>query len=187
VVVIPRAGILVASALLAGGLLAACDDGDDRDGQAAGDAASVTTEPRWCDVYLEHLAEPDPESLAAVRATADDPRAGEATEAELDALARERCQAEWMGAAMGGGDTAGAAQAFFDALVAGDAIGARNVAAANAIARFEPWEPLVADPAAATPALRDIRARSFTVVLDATRTAVCAVESGVVLSCTIEG
>jgi hypothetical protein len=185
VVVIPRAGLLVASALLAGGLLAACDDAADGDGSAR--EASATTEPRWCDAYLQHLAEPDAESLAAVRATADDPRAGEATEAELDALARERCQAEWMGAAMGGGDTAGAAQAFFDALVAGDAFGAGNVAAANAIARFEPWEPLPADPAAGTPALRDIGARSFTVALDPERTAVCAVESGVVLSCTIEG
>jgi len=90
-----------------------------------------------------------------------------------------------VGAAQGGGDTAGAAQAFLDAVVAGDLIGARNVASANAIAVFEPGTPIEADPVAGTPALLEIGDRSFSMALDAATIAECQVEAGVVIACTV--
>lgn len=194
------AAVLFAGALLATGC---SDDGDD------GDAASERTSepsgdrtergPRFCDAYLEYLAEPSSEHLAAVVESAGDPEVDElgaiiveddrtgrvlAADEDLRTIARDRCQAEWIGAAQGGGDTSGAAQAFFDALVAGDPLGARNVAASNAIAVFEPWAPIESDPSG-TPSLLEIGDRSFSMALDASTIAECQVETGVVLACTV--
>ena len=110
---------------LAGAVLAGCDD-DSGDGD--GDAAEATTEtearadrgPRFCDAYLEYLAEPSGDHLATVVEAADDPQVDElgaiigeddrtgrvlAADDDLRTLARDRCQAEWIGAAQGGGDT----------------------------------------------------------------------------------
>ncbi|MFP5321985.1 MAG: hypothetical protein ACLGIC_09075 [Acidimicrobiia bacterium] len=192
-------------ALLAGALLLGCtgDDGDDaapsRD-DATEDGGTSTPAPRFCDVFLDYLAEPSGENLDAVVTAADDPRVDElagiiseddrtgrvlAADSDLQALARERCQAEWIGAAQGGGDTAGAAQALLDALAAGDRLGAANVASANAIAAFEPWEPIEPDPQGGTPTLLTIGERTFTMALDADRIAECQVEAGVVISCTV--
>lgn len=184
-------------------LLAGCS-GDDDPGDAASDesGSEERTErgPRFCDAYLGYLAEPTDEHLATVAEAAgdpeveglaaivaDDPQTGRvlAADEDLRTIARDRCQAEWVGAAQGGGDTSGAAQAFLDALVAGDPIGARNVAAANAIAVFEPWEPIAPDAAAGTPALLEIGDRSFSLALDAGTIAQCQVEAGVVLACTV--
>ena len=118
--------------VLVGALLtAACsDDGsaDDAASERTTEAAEERTErgPRFCDAYLEYLAEPGPEQLDIVVVAADDPRVDElaaiireddrtgrvlAADSDLQAIARDRCQAEWVGAAQGGGDTAGAAQA----------------------------------------------------------------------------
>lgn len=189
--------------LLALAVLAGCTDGgDDEDAVAPdGGSSTTTTRPaRFCDVFLDYLAEPSAAHLEAVRAAADDPEVDELTEiistdertgrvlaadADLRAVARDRCQAEWVGAAQGGGDTAGAAQAFFDALVAGDPIGARNVASANAIAVFEPWAPVEADAGAGTPALLEIGDRAFSFALDPGTIAECQAEAGVVISCTV--
>jgi hypothetical protein len=192
--------------VLTGSLLAAgCSDDDGAD-EAAPDGATEPAEessergPRFCDAYLEYLAEPSSEHLASVVEAADDPavddlaaiigeddRTGRvlAADSDLQAIARDRCQPEWVGAAQGGGDTAGAAQAFFDALVAGDPIGARNVASANAIAVFEPWAPIETDAAAGTPTLLEIADRSFSLALDAATIAECQVEFGVVIACTV--
>lgn len=195
---------LLCLAVAAGLVLAGCSDDDD-----AGPAGEQRTEeggdtrsagPRFCDAFLDYLAEPSSEQLDVVAAAADDDAVDElaaiirdddrtgrllAADDDLQALARDRCQAEWTGAAQGGGDTSGAAQAFLDALVAGDAMGARNVASANAIARFEPWEPVTADPSAGTPALLTVGERTFTMALDAGRIAECQVEAGVVIACTV--
>jgi len=181
-------------------VLAGCND-DDADGGEGADGTEVTEAgPRFCDAFLDYLAEPGGPQLEAVADSADDPevvalvdiirsddRTGRvlAADEDLQARARDRCQAEWIGAAQGGGDTAGAAQAFLDAVVAGDELGARNVASANAIARFEPWEPVEPDAVAGTPALLTIGERSFTMALDAERIAECQVEAGVVLACTV--
>lgn len=192
--------------VLAGSLVAAGCSSDDDDDAAPSEPATEEDEPRsergprFCDAYLEYLAEPSPEHLATVVEAASDPEVDElaaiigeddrtgrvlAADSDLQTVARDRCQAEWVGAAQGGGDTAGAAQAFLDALVAGDPIGARNVASANAIAVFEPWEPIAADPEAGTPTLLEIDDRSFSMALDAATIAECAVEYGVVLACTV--
>lgn len=196
---------LLAGAVLPGAVLLGCSDDDQAAPEAAdGDAAQAEAPEdrpaRFCDVFLEYLAEPTDENLRAVTATAGDPQVAElaqiiaeddrtgrviAADSDLQALARERCQAEWVGAAPGGGDTAGAAQAFLDALVAGDRIGARNVASANAIARFEPWAPIAPDTAAGTPALLTVGDRAFTMALDRQRIAECQVEAGVVIACTV--
>ena len=196
---------LVAPLLALALVVAGCGDDDD-----AGEAADGTAErveertergPRFCDAYLEYLAEPSSEHLATVVEAGDpdvealaeiiagDDRTGRvlAADDDLRTIARDRCQAEWIGAAQGGGDTPGAAQAFFDALVAGDPIGARNVAAANAIAVFEPWAPIEPDAASGTPALVDIGDRSFSMALDPATIAECQVETGVVLACTVAG
>jgi hypothetical protein len=194
-----------ATPLLALVLLTGCSD-DGEDGDAAGEAARTEPDersergPRFCDAYLGYLAEPTDDNLAAVvqaaddgtvdelaAIVADDPQTGRvlAADDDLRTIARDRCQAEWVGAAQGGGDTSGAAQAFLDALAAGDPIGARNVAAANAIAVFEPWEPIAPDAAAGTPSLIDIGERSFSMALDAGTIAECQVEAGVVLACTV--
>ena len=187
-------------------LLGACGDDDAAEADRPeepddeGGAEEGTRPARFCDVYLEYLAEPTPEHLDAVVAAADDPEIAElaeiigtddrtgrvlAADDDLGTVARTRCQAEWVGAAQGGGDTAGAAQAFFDALVAGDPIGARNVASANAIASFEPWEPIGTDAAAGTPTLLAIDSRSFSMALGPSTIAECQVEAGVVLACTL--
>lgn len=193
--------------VLVGSLVAAaCGDDDAGDDGAApeeateeGDARSERA-PRFCDAYLEYLAEPSPELLEVVVEAADSPEVDElagiiaeddrtgrvlAADSDLQVIARDRCQAEWVGAAQGGGDTAGAAQAFFDALVAGDPLGARNVASANAIATFEPWAPIEADAAAGTPSLLDIGERAFSFALDPGTIAECQVEFGVVIACTV--
>lgn len=180
-------------------VVAACS-GDD-------DAASTTTSPeeretaaRFCDVYLGYLSESTSENLTAVEDAADDPQVDEyvgvmesdadiiavvAATVDLDDLARSRCQSEWTAGAQGAGNTGAAAQAFFDALVAGDPVGARNVASANAIAVFDPWEPIAPDPASGTPAIGDVDGQSFTVALDAGSLAECQVETGVVVACQI--
>jgi hypothetical protein len=191
---------------LAGALaVTGCSDDGSPDGAAPDESTQERTErteqgPRFCDAYLDYLAEPSAENLTIVVESADDPAVDElgaiiagddrtgrvlAADDDLRGLARTRCQAEWVGAAQGGGDTAGAAQAFFDALVAGDAIGARNVASANAIALFEPWSPIEADPASGTPTLLEVHDRSFSMALDAGTIAECQVEAGVVISCTV--
>jgi hypothetical protein len=197
---------LLCLAVAAGLVLAGCSDDDDDAGSAGGSPAEDGTAdtrssgPRFCDAFLDYLAEPSTEQLEVVAEAADDPRVDElaaiirdddrtgrvlAADDDLQTLARDRCQPEWTGAAQGGGDTSGAAQAFLDALVAGDAMGARNVASANAIARFEPWEPVTPDPSAGTPALLTVGERTFTMALDAGRIAECQVEAGVVIACTV--
>lgn len=195
---------LLATLVLTGALLAAGCSDDDADEAATEDAAGTEerTErgPRFCDAYLDYLAVPNDEHLATVVEAADDPEVEElatiigeddrtgrvlAADSDLQTIARDQCQAEWVGAAQGGGDTSGAAQAFLDAVVAGDPLGARNVAAANAIAVFEPWAPIEADAAAGTPSLLEIDDRSFSMALDAGTIAECQVEAGVVLACTV--
>lgn len=197
---------LALALLLAVSLVAAgCSDDDGGDEAAPGDTAAETEDrsergPRFCDAYLEYLAEPTPEHLDTVVEAAGDPEVEElaaiiseddrtgrvlAADSDLQVIARDRCQAEWVGAAQGGGDTAGAAQAFFDALVAGDPMGARNVASANAIAVFEPWAPIEADAAAGTPTLLELGDRSFSLALDPATIAECQVEFGVVIACTV--
>ena len=197
----PPRSLLAATAVLAGALLAGCGD-DAADDAAEEERTTTTAGPRFCDVFLDYLARPDADTLALVREAADDPQVDElaeiiaaddrtgrvlAADDDLQSLARERCQPEWVGAAQGGGDTSGAAQAFFDAIVAGDEIGARNVASANAIARFEPWEPIAPDAAEGTPSLLTIGTRTFTMALGPDRIAECQVEGGVVLACTVVG
>lgn len=190
-------------------LLAGACSGDDDD--EAGSATSTPTSelpdggldddddgPRFCDTYLTYLGDASPANLAVVVDAADDgavsdlaaiitddpntARVLSATD-DLDRLARDRCQTEWTAGAQGAGSTAAAAQAFFDALVAGDAVGARNVASANAIATFAPWEPIAADPATGTPAVGQVTETGFTLVLDADTLALCEVEIGVVVTC----
>lgn len=194
----------VAALSLTAVLVSACGDDDGGDEvateQAGGAEERTERGPRFCDAYLDYLAEPSSEHLATVAEASDDPEVAElasiigeddrtgrvlAADDDLRTVARDRCQAEWVGAAQGGGDTSGAAQAFLDALVAGDPIGARNVASANAIAVFEPWDPIAEDPAAGTPSLLEIGDRSFSLALDAATIAECQVEAAVVLACTV--
>lgn len=186
-------------------LLAACsgDDRDAADGPGDRDAADSGDEPgapdaRFCDAYLGYLSDSTDENLETVVASSDDPQVAEYAEVitsavaidrllaatlDLDDLARERCQPEWTAGAQGAGNTAAAAQAFFDALIAGDELGARNVASANAIAVFEPWEPIEPDPSIGSPALADVGGQSFSVVLGPAVVAQCEVETGVVVAC----
>lgn len=189
--------------VLVGALVAAsaCSGDDDDEGvssttiESDGEAAA-----RFCDVYLDYLSDSTSENLTAVVEASDDPQVDEyvrimesdadiiavvAATVDLDDLARSRCQPEWIAGAQGAGNTGAAAQAFFDALVAGDPIGARNVASANAIAVFEPWEPLSADPEAGTPAIGDIDGQSFTIATAPAVLAECQVEAGVVVACQI--
>ena len=184
-------------------LVAACSDGDD--GGSAGEATGsdgsgerAAPAPRFCDVYLDYLADSTPENLRRVDEAADDAQVSEyvtligseanletvlAATLDLDDLAREQCQPEWTAGAQGAGNTPAAAQALLDALVAGDPIGARNVASRNAIAVFEPWEPLTPDPAAGTPTIADVGGQSFSLVLGPASVAQCEVETGVVVAC----
>jgi hypothetical protein len=182
-------------------VLAGCSDDDADAAPAAGTADVVdgaAADPRFCDVYLDYLAESTPENLGAVEEAADDPLVAEyadvigsdadfdvvlAATLDLDDLARERCQPEWTAGAQGAGETPAAAQAFFDAVVAGDRTGARNVASANAIAVFDPWEPIEPDEQAGTPALADVGGQSFSLVLGPATVAQCEVETGVVVAC----
>jgi len=202
-----RRGLVLTLVLAAALAVAGCSDDDGSDGGAADEGTEQREErsergPRFCDAYLDYLAEPSSEHLETVAEAAEDDDVDElaaiiegddrtgrvlAADSDLLAIARDRCQAEWIGAAQGGGDTAGAAQAFLDALVAGDPIGARNVASANAIAVFEPWEPIEADAAAGTPTVLDIDDRAFSLALDAGTIAECQVEFGVVIACTVAG
>ena len=64
-------------------------------------------------------------------------------------------------------------------------MGARNVASANAIAVFAPWEPIEPDPQLGTPALVSADEHTFTLALDADRLAECQVETGVIIACTL--
>lgn len=196
--------VLVASMAVVG---VACSDDDDA---ASG---STTTEvdggdggapeARFCDVYLDYLGDSTPENLQAVADAADDPEVAAyvdiidgadqdenvtavvAATLDLDDLARSQCQPEWTAGAQGAGDAAGAAQALLDALLAGDPIGARNVASLNAIAVFEPWEPLPESTEAGTPAIVDVDDRSFSLALDPATLAECQVETGVIVACQI--
>lgn len=166
---------------------------DDRDGERRASG------PRFCDAYLDYLADPTESQLETLADVADDDQIEElvdiiitdadpgrvlAADQDLEGLARERCQPEWTAGTQGAGDTSSAAQAFFDALVAGDRMGARNVASANAIAAFEPWEPLSGD-GGTEPALVDVGDQSFSIVLDEASLAQCQVETGVVIACTV--
>lgn len=189
--------LVVVAALVVG----ACSD-DDGDG-APDDTAEDGSDrdpaaPRFCDVYLEYLGDSSAENLTAVDEAAADDEVAElariiGSDAEigrvlsavedLDGIARTRCQVEWTAGAQGAGSTAAAASAFFDALVAGDPIGARNVASANAIAVFEPWAPVEPDPEVGSPAVGEVGEQSFSLVLGSTSIAVCQVETGVVVAC----
>ena len=177
--------------------------GDDGGSAAATSSSTGGTESggrRFCDVYLDYLADSSPANLRAVDQAADDPQVSEyasviesepqidellAATLDLDDLARSRCQSEWTAGAQGAGNTGAAAQALLDALVAGDRAGARNVASANAIAVFEPWEPLTPDPDSGTPALGEVGGQTFSIVLGPARVAECEVETGVIVSCQI--
>ena len=190
---------LVALVLLA----PACGDDDSGDGDSAtpteeGDDAPRTPAPRFCDVYLEYLADSTPENLTRVEEVSEDPQIAEYAEVirsdadldrvlaatlDLDDRAREQCQPEWTAGTQGAGDTASAAQAFLDAIVAGDQLGALNIASRNAIAVFEPWEPIEPDPETGTPTLADVGGSSFSLVLGPETVAQCEVETGVVVAC----
>lgn len=184
----------------------ACSGDDDSESAGPGDTASAepgptegTDAPRFCDAYLEYLADSSAEKLDAVASATDDPQVDEyatvirsdagiteilAATLDLDELARLECQPEWTGSAQGAGSTEAAAQVFYDAVVAGDRIGASNVAAANAIAVFEPWDPIPA--AGDTPALVEVGEQTFTVIVDEGTLAHCQVEVGVVVSCQVQ-
>lgn len=200
-----RISSLVVVAVL---VLASCsgDDGSDSSDDPATDGtdedANREVQARFCDVYLDYLGDSTPANLDAVVDAADDPQVSEYAETitseagldqvlaatlDLDDLARQRCQAEWTAGAQGAGNTAAVAQAFFDAVVAGDRVGARNVASANAIAVFEPWSAIDADAAAGTPALADVGGQSFSLVLGPDAVAQCEVETGVVVACQMAG
>ena len=189
--------VLVGSAAACGDDTSSADGGDAAGGDEGRDERRVPA-PRFCDTYLDYLADSTPENLEAVVTAADDDQVAEYAEVigsdadldrvlaatlDLDDRAREQCQPEWTSGTQGAGDTASAAQAFFDALVAGDRPGAQNVAAQNAIAVFDPWEPVAADPDAGTPALADVGGQSFSVVLGPETVAQCEVETGVVVAC----
>ena len=182
--------------------LGGCGDDDAASDGAGGDTIDAdggdAADPRFCDVYLAYLADSTGENLAALERAAGDDRVSEYTAViesppdidrllaatlDLDDLARSRCQSEWTAGAQGAGNTPAAAQAFLDAVVAGDRDGARNVASANAIAVFEPWEPVAADPEVGSPAVTDVGGQSFSLVLGATSVAQCEVETGVVVAC----
>lgn len=196
--------VAVAAALSFLGACSSDDDdaapGDETTEETAVGAPSGSMPPRFCDVYLDYLAESTPENLAAVVAATDDDQVAAYAEVigsdagitevlaatlDLDELARLECQPEWTGGVQGAGSTEAAAQAFYDAVVAGDRVGAANVASANAIAVFEPWRPVPA--AGDTPALVEVGELTFTIVLDADSLAHCQVEVGVVVSCQVEG
>jgi hypothetical protein len=195
---------LVLVALLALG--AACSGDDDVDdateASSSSDGGGDADRPdvRFCDAYLGYLGDPSDENLDVVVESADDEEVGAyadimrsdaditavvAATLDLEDLARSECQAEWTAGAQGAGNAPAAAQAFLDALLARDPIGARNVASANAIAVFEPWEQLVIDPDAGFPAIGDVDDRAFTIILDAGAIAECQVETGVVVACQI--
>ncbi len=178
----------------------ACSGDDDASDTTSTTGTDREVAARFCDVYLDYLSESTSENLGAAAAASDDDQVTEyvgiiesdadivavvAATVDLDDLARARCQSEWTAGAQGAGNTGAAAQAFFDALVAGDPIGARNVASANAIAVFEPWAPITGDPVSGTPAIGDIDGQSFTVALDAATLAECQVETGVVVACQV--
>ena len=189
--------------VVAAALLVACsDDGGDQGAAApqgsSGSRGRDVPAARFCDVYLDYLADSTPQNLERVEEVADDPQVSEyasliGSDADLDTvlgatldlddLAREQCQPEWTAGTQGAGNTPAAAQALLDALVAGDPAGALNVASRNAIAVFEPWEPLTPDPSSGTPAIADVGGQSFSLVLDPASVAQCEVETGVVVAC----
>lgn len=195
---------ILSALLVAVSVLGACsdDDTDDASGTTepapdGSDTAAPGT-PHFCDAYLDYLADSTAANLTVVEEAADDPQVGEYAEVirsepsidrllaatlDLDDLARSRCQPEWTAGAQGAGDTGAAAQAFFDAVVAGDRMGAHNVASANAIAVLEPWEPVEADPEVGSPALADVGGQSFSLVLGVADVVQCEVEAGVVVAC----
>lgn len=195
-----RSASLVALAVMLACWGAGCSDGDDGASSTTTDrTSSGAGAARFCDVYLDYLADASDEQLAAVVDAAEDPLVNEyataideasdltevlAATLDLDDLARRRCQTEWTAGAQGAGDTPAAAQALLDALIAGDPVGARNVASANAIAVFEPWEPRPVG-ADGTPTIGGLDAGGFTLVLDEATIASCQVETGVVIACQI--
>ena len=192
---------LVASVLLVV-VLPGCGDDDDTagggDGAGEQDDSRRTPAPRFCDTYLDYLADSTPDNLQAVESAADDAQVEEYAEVieagadldrvlaatlDLDDLARAQCQPEWTAGTQGAGDTASAAQAFLAAVAAGDRIGALNVASRNAVAVFEPWTPIEPDPEIGSPTLADVGGRSFSMVLGPETVAQCEVETGVVVAC----
>ncbi len=175
-------------------VVAACTGDDDDDAAPTSVPDDETAAVRFCDAFLDYLSDPTPGALATVVESGDeraadlaptitgaDPEAAATADAGLREAARQRCQPEWTAGAQGAGSTAGAAEAFLAALVAGDRIGARNVASANAIALFDPWTP--ADDATTTPVLADVGERRFTIEVDASAVYECEVDVGVVLTC----
>ncbi len=191
--------LITAACIVLGSVVGCSGDGG---GSAAGSSSSTTANgssgPRFCDAYLDYLADSSPENLRTVDEAADDPQVSAyasviqsspgvdellAATLDLDDLARSRCQTEWTAGAQGAGNTGAAAQALLDALVAGDRAGARNVASANAIAVFEPWDPITPDPEAGTPALGEVGGESFSIVLGPASIAECDVETGVIVAC----
>ena len=191
---------LVAIVLLAV-VPAGCGDDDEAAGAGGAgeeDDSRRTPAHRFCDTYLDYLADSTPENLQAVEEASDDPQVEEYAEVinagadldrvlaatlDLDDLAREQCQPEWTAGTQGAGDTASAAQAFLAAVAAGDRVGALNVASRNAVAVFEPWTPIEPDPEIGSPTLADVGGRSFSMVLGPETVAQCEVETGVVVAC----
>lgn len=184
--------------LLVALVLAGCSDDDD----TAGGEGGERDVPRFCDAYLDYLADSTASNLRILDEAADDPEIGRyvdvidsepsvdallAATLDLDDAARNRCQSEWTAGAQGAGNTPAAAQSFLEALVAGDRMGARNVASANAIAVFEPWEPIEADPEIGAPVVADVGGQSFSLVLGESSVAQCEVETGVVVACQHSG
>lgn len=190
---------LLCCLLAVAGLFGACSGGDD-DAGTDGEDASTDDEvaARFCDVYLDYLADSSPANLDAAVDAADDDEVRALAEtiddsassidrvlaatADLDELARQRCQPEWTAGAQGAGSTAAAAQAFGDAIGAGDRFGARNVASANAIAALEPWD----DSGDVEVTVVDVGEREFGLVVD-DGLVQCQVETGVVVTCTTAG
>lgn len=154
--------------------------------------------PQFCDAYLDYLSDSSPEQLAIVVTAAADADvdtyaaiigdSGSATDAllaataDLDDLARLRCQPAWTAGAQGAGNTGAAAQALLDALVAGDRVGAANVASANALAVFEPWAPLSAAGETDAFTVAEVGETVFSLALGDV-VAICQVETGVIIAC----
>lgn len=189
---------ILALALVAG---ACTDDGDDAEATSAAPTAGEGRDDdlgvEFCDAYLAYLARSGPTELAAVTAATDDDRVHDladdiggsavdrsiAATIDLDALARTACHQRWIAGTQGAGNAPAAAQALYDALVAGDRAGAANVAAANVLARFEPWTP-DADTTDAYPTMVDVGDDGFTVITGPETLFLCLVETGVVVACT---
>ena len=165
------------------------------------DPTAGTSTPE-CDAYLNYISAQDGAqlntALGELRSQIDDEDVdaaldtieqssgdlGELADARnvLRAAVEPMCTEQWSAGVVPYSDD-DLAQVFYEAVLSGDRSVAAEVAPADVLAEFEPWEPIPADDSLGSPTLTENPDGSFNMLLGSTITVYCETQEGVVTLC----